>query len=449
MLTLVHYCVAKILEKNLFTYSARGVARPVQRKGYVNTAARGYVGIGAALAITACHGAKSDDDAAKAKAPTVRESDRTRVARYPVRVDERFAPGAVERVDDLGFSAPVLRTAARDAQLVGRALKCWPEMQESIGQTGRPVEEVRAAVLQNALGASAANISCGAPKPRNLPTQSICCEWEGLPISPLAQFGRALPLASTLSNAVRQGEVPIDKPPPVMRRRWRSEVRIRPSRDDVVNAALAAVIQDKTFKAAVRGLPIRLTSERSNVLILNASARDSCRQGANIGPCNSTPQSNGRGSVDGIRRTLDPLAQGLTGGRRTWFADGSDFAAAVPIDREVDIGFTVGSAETIEAAVCFIPDQALDPQWRADFPEAYMAQPQYRQRRAILCLLRILGVSGATWDMKAFPRFDDRNLNLVPQRKPFTKSETIVVGQLALGALKNVYEGPRRSAERD
>jgi hypothetical protein len=51
--------------------------------------------------------------------------------------------------------------------------------------------------------------------------------------------------------------------------------------------------------------------------------------------------------------------------------------------------------------------------------------------------------------MKAFPRFDDRNLNLVPQRKPFTKSETIVVGQLALGALKNVYEGPRRSAERD
>jgi hypothetical protein len=372
-------------------------------------------------------------------APAGVEAARTAIARAPVEIDPNY--GKTQDISGLADSAPVLRTAARDIIHVGRAIKCWPQTRDTASFL-KPTnsQSQRAAGIDNIFGKSRPVISCDAPVPKDLPSNPAPAQGgDDMWVEPLTQFQQALPLFDLLTIAGRQGEIPVDQPPAVMRRRWRSEVRISPPNDAVMTATIRDVLASKAFRKASHGLHVTLTNNRPNVIITDESRAYGCS--ASFGSCEPSGASGETRRIDTGRRLRDDLARRLTNNRRTWFNDGSDFTAAVSIgDR--DEGFTVGSRNTIEGAVCIIPGQLIDSAWRKEFADAYFAQPSYRQRRALLCLLRVLGVSGATWNMTTYPSFDDRNLNLNEARGSL-KNEVIVAGKMWFRALEAVYTRER------
>lgn len=393
----------------------------------------------AALSLSGCDRPKGPTSMSQQRAGELSQrggNAGTATVAHPLTVDREY--GRRQDVSDLALTAPVRLTAIRDAILVGRAIQCWPPTRISKAALDEiAAAEVIDSSLDRAIGRRRPRITCNRPPPLHLPIGPEPIG-DNMYRDPLGQFVDRLPVFNLLPRAYEQDEIPFDNPPATMRRRWKSSIRIKAPGDLVMAEALRTVIASEPFIRAVHGLAISISNAQPNALILNESTFLSC-PASPLADCPPHEVRRGQRWIDGPRRTRDDLASRLTNGRRTWFDDGSDFSAMVPIwPVYKESGFAVGSRDAIEAAVCVVPNNIMDQRWRRDFPGAAMAMPSYRQQYAILCLLRILGVGGVTTEMNSYPKFDGRNLDLLPLRGP-SSGPTVVVGRSALQALDAIY----------
>jgi hypothetical protein len=195
---------------------------------------------------------------------------------------------------------------------------------------------------------------------------------------------------ATLMPAYCEGLLQLPDPAtpiPPIRRKWESEIRFETPRDPVLREELGRAIADARLRGAVRGLVIRMVDRNPNVAVRGLAEAETCWDSD---PSNGTcgPQYFGRCGSTRFRK-YDELAGQITGGRRSYLRDASDFAATdtgSPV-----FGFTLSDAAgRIDGAACLLADGATD----SPGPHGPEFSREAKRALAIDCVAQVLGLGG-------------------------------------------------------
>jgi hypothetical protein len=180
------------------------------------------------------------------------------------------------------------------------------------------------------------------------------------------------------------------------------------------------------LQAAVGGLAIRLVDRNPNVLVRGLTEAERCYDTDPAGGLCAPPVA---GRCGGTRlRKYDRLAAQVTGGRRSYLADASDFGAtdtASPV-----FGFTLSDRQgRIEGAVCLLFDEAvggpaaLGPEFSREGKAALAAE----------CVAHVLGIGGPPSSIR--PRGPRSRRMLVT----LDENQRVILSDSALALLTQSY----------
>ena len=295
-------------------------------------------------------------------------------------------------------SEPVIAAARREGLMLGKALLCWPETRiSSRGEQSRELIERKDWVLK-AEGLPEDQVTCsradrrvnpwhGSPSP---PPQNAAVLLGGTvdPSTPLQAYAERLHFHQLLKGSFCDGSIPFPtRSPPSFRRRWAQPIIVRPTPNARTNLALQEFAETLTDAGVLGGTSATISNLKPNVLLLGWGDYASAwqfpsrwdREAANRPrPCSSTSELRWTNFLAGqaAHRAVDYV----------W--EGSDFRSSV-LPEFMTEGFTVGTADRIEGAVCIVRDELVSPATSRIQPALDDARLETAN-----CLLHALGISG-------------------------------------------------------